>query len=75
MAFFNRSGFFARRSSSVLLTPPSMPVFLISLVLAVAALLVHYAEVPIPLLARARVFDALAIAYLMLFIGVVARRL
>ena len=75
MAPFQRSGFFARRSSSFLLTPPSLPVFLVSVVLAVAALLVHYAGVSIPLVSRGRVFDVLAVAYLALLLGVLLRRL
>jgi hypothetical protein len=64
-----------RRSSSVLLTPPSLPIFVISVVLAAAALLVHYAGVSIPILSRGRLFDVLAIAYVLLVVGVIARRL
>jgi hypothetical protein len=64
---------FARRSSSFLLTPPALPVFLISLV--IAALLVHYAGVSIPMLSKARAFDVLALAYAVLLIGVLVRRL
>jgi hypothetical protein len=66
---------FARRSSSFLLTPPTLPVFLISLVIAAAALLVHYAGVSIPILSKARAFDVLALAYAVLLIGVLVRRL
>ena len=66
---------FARRSSSFLLTPPTFPVFLISLVIAAAALLVHYAGVSIPVLTKARAFDVLALAYAVLLIGVLVRRL
>ncbi len=51
---------FGRRSSSFLLTPPALPVFLISLVIAAAALLVHYAGVSIPMLSRQRAFDVRA---------------
>ncbi len=65
---------FARRSSSFLLTPPTLPVFLISLVIAAAALLVHYAGVSIPVLTKARAFDVLALAYAVLLIGVLVRR-
>ena len=53
----------ARRSSSFLLTPPTLPVFLISLVIAAAALLVHYAGVSIPVLSKGHAFDVLALAY------------
>ncbi len=66
---------FARRSSSFLLTPPTLPVFLISLVIAAAALLVQYAGVSIPRLSKARAFDVLALAYAVLLIGVLVRRL
>jgi hypothetical protein len=66
---------FARRSSSFLLTPPTLPVFLISLVIAAAALSVHYASVSIPMLSKARAFDVLALAYPVLLIGVLVRRL
>jgi hypothetical protein len=66
---------FARRSSSFLLTSPMLPVFLISLVIAAAALLVHYAGVSIPMLSKARAFDVLALAYAVLLIGVLVRRL
>ena len=60
---------------SLFLTPPSVPVFVISVVLAVAALLVRYAGLAIPLVDRARVFDVLAIAYVVLLAGVLVRRL
>ena len=63
------------RSGTYLLTPPSWPIFFISLVLAGIALLIRYAGVSIPVLNSARVFDVLAIAYVVLLIGVVVRRL
>jgi hypothetical protein len=50
-------------------------VFAISAVLAVAALLVRYAGLSIPLINTARVFDILAIAYVVLAAGVLVRRL
>jgi hypothetical protein len=50
-------------------------VFAISAVLAVAALLVRYAGVAIPLIDRARIFDVLAVAYVVLAAGVLVRRL
>jgi hypothetical protein len=60
---------------SYFLTPPTLPVFAISAVLAVAALLVRYAGLSIPLINTARVFDILAIAYVVLAAGVLVRRL
>ena len=63
----SRGGFF--------LTLPTIPVFVISLVLAIAALLVRYAGISIPIIDRARVFDVLAIAYVVLLAGVLVRRL
>ena len=55
------------------LTPPSLVIFLISLVLAAIALLVHYAHVSIPIISSSRVFDVLAIAYVVLTAGVLFR--
>ena len=55
------------------LTPPSVLIFIISLVLAVVALLAHYAGVRIPNITAARVFDVLAVAYLLLLAGVLFR--
>lgn len=60
---------------SFFLTPPSVPLFVISVVLAVAALLIRYMGLSIPLIDRARVFDVLAIAYVVLAAGVLVRRL
>jgi uncharacterized membrane protein YeaQ/YmgE (transglycosylase-associated protein family) len=57
------------------LTPPTFPVFIISLVLAVLALLVHYAGLRIPIITAANAFDALAIAYVVLLVGVLFRGL
>lgn len=65
----------AYRSGSYTLTPPSWPVFAISVVLALAALLVRYAGVSIPILNTGRIFDVLAIAYVILVAGVLLRRL
>jgi hypothetical protein len=62
---FRRGGF--------ALTPPSLVIFLISLVLAVLALLVHYAHVSVPIINASRVFDVLTIAYVVLMIGVLFR--
>lgn len=70
-------GLFARHGGGGLgavLTPPSYPVFLISLILAIAAVLIYYAGVRIPT-AGVRVFDIMAIAYVVLLAGVLFRRL
>ena len=50
------------------LSAPTMPVFLVSVILAVIALLVHYAGVSIPWASK-HVFDALAIGYVVLLAG------
>ncbi len=63
------------RSGSYALTPPSWPVFAVSIVLAIAALLVRYAGVSIPILNAGRIFDVLAIAYVILVAAVLLRRL
>ena len=57
------------------LTPPTFPVFIISLVLAVVALLVHYVGLRIPIITAANVFNVLAIAYVVLLVGVLFRGL
>ena len=62
------------RRGGFALTPPSLVIFVISLVLAVIALLVRYAHVSIPIISSSRVFDVLAIAYVVLVIGVLFRR-
>jgi hypothetical protein len=63
------------RRGSFALTPPSIWIFGISLVLAIIAMLVRYAGVKIPIVNAARVFDVLVIAYLLLLAGVLFRRL
>jgi hypothetical protein len=62
---FRRGGF--------ALTPPSVLLFVISLVLAVLALLVHYGHMSVPIISASHVFDVLAIGYLVLMIGVLFR--
>ena len=62
------------RRGGFALTPPSLVIFLISLVLAAIALLVRYAHVSVPIISSSRVFDVLAIAYVVLLIGVLFRR-
>jgi hypothetical protein len=63
----------AFRRGGFVLTPPSVWIFAISLVLAVIALLVRYAGVHVPMVNSARVFDVLAIAYVLLTAGVLIR--
>jgi hypothetical protein len=65
----------AFRRSGYVLTPPSLAIFAVSVILAVIALLVRYAGIKMPVIGPARVFDVLAIAYLLLVVGVVFRRL
>lgn len=65
----------AFRRGGFALTPPSIWIFAISLVLAIIALLIRYAGVRVPVVSPARVFDVLAIAYILLVAGVVFRRI
>ena len=62
------------RRGGFALTPPSLVIFVISLVLALLAFLVRYAHVSVPIISSSRVFDVLAIAYVVLVIGVLFRR-
>ncbi len=57
------------------LTPPTVPVFIISLVLALVALLAYYARIRMPFIPPVRAIDVLAIAYLVLLAGVLFRRI
>lgn len=57
------------------LTSPSVVIFVISLVFAIAAFLVHYAGISMPIINPSRVFDVLAIAYILLVAGVLFRGL
>jgi hypothetical protein len=50
------------------LSAPTLPVFLVSVILAIVALLVHYAGVSIPYVGK-HVFEVLVIAYAALFAG------
>jgi hypothetical protein len=61
------------RRGSFALTPPSMMIFVIALVLALVAMLAHYTHASVPLITGAHAFDALAIAYVVLTIGVLFR--
>jgi hypothetical protein len=61
----------ARRSFE--LTPPSFVVFIISVILALAAVLVHYGHVSVPLITVSHVFDVLVVAYVVMLAGVLFR--
>jgi len=63
----------AFRRGGFVLTPPSIWIFAISLVLALIALLVRYGGVHVPIINAARVFDVMAIAYVLLAVGVLVR--
>jgi hypothetical protein len=65
----------AFRRGGFALTPPSIWIFAISLILAIIAILIRYAGVRVPIVGPARVFDVLAIAYLLLHAGVLFRRI
>jgi hypothetical protein len=62
------------RRGGFALTPPSVFIFLISLALALVAMLVYYGHMPVPIINTSHVFDLLAIAYVVLTIGVLFRR-
>jgi uncharacterized membrane protein YeaQ/YmgE (transglycosylase-associated protein family) len=70
IGFFQRSG-----GGRVNLTPPGMPIFTISLVLAIIAMVAYYLGVKIPIFNAVRIFDILAIAYALLLAGVLLRGL
>ncbi len=63
----------AFRRGGFALTPPSIAFFVISVVFALVAFLVHYAGIRIQIINAARVFDVLAIGYVVLLIGVLFR--
>lgn len=58
------------RRGSFVLTPPSFFIFAISMILAVAALLMRYSGLTIPILRPSHAFDLLAIGYVLMTIGV-----
>lgn len=64
---FRRGGF--------ALTPPSLPLFLVSLLLAVIAVLARYGVLHLAVLTSARGFLLLVAAYAILAIGVLVRRM
>jgi hypothetical protein len=61
------------RRGGFVLTPPSLVIFVIALILALFAMVVHYTHVAVPVVSASRAFDALAIAYVVLTIGVLFR--
>jgi len=65
----------AFRRTPIDLTPPSFPIFVASVILAVLALLVYYGGVSLPLLTARRAFDVLAVGYVVLLAGVLLRGL
>ena len=58
---------------SLELTPPTFVVFIISVILALVAVLVHYAHISVPLVSSSHVFDVLTVAYVVLLAGVLFR--
>jgi hypothetical protein len=58
----------------LMLTPPSLPLSVVSAVLAAGALLFRYAGVDVPVVTSSNVFDVLAIAYAILVAGVLLPR-
>ncbi|MGA7809026.1 hypothetical protein [Bradyrhizobium sp.] len=63
----------AYRRGGFVLTPPSILIFSISMLLALLAMLIRYAHAPVPIINGSNVFDVLAIAYVLLTIGVLFR--
>ena len=63
----------AYRRGSLALTAPSVPLFGVSALLAVLAALAHYGDVAIPVISE-NAFSTLAIAFVILTIGVLMRR-
>jgi hypothetical protein len=64
----------AFRRGGFALTPPSMLLFVISLVCAVISLLIYYRLVQIPVINPRYVYELLLIGYLVLLAGVLFRR-
>ena len=57
------------RRGGFALTPPSVMVFVISLVLAALALAVHHAQFSVPIIKTSPGFVGLANAYILLLVG------
>lgn len=62
------------RSRGFFLTAPSVPLFVVSVVLAAAALLVRYGHVDLPIVTMANAFAVLAVGYAVLLVGVLLPR-
>ncbi|MDR4305747.1 hypothetical protein IHQ68_03800 [Chelatococcus sambhunathii] len=56
------------------LSAPSLPLFIVSIVMAAAVVLFRYGKVDVPVVTSANAFEILAIAYAILVAGVVLRR-
>ena len=63
----------ARWGGGLHLSAPTFLTFIISVVLAVVAVLSRYAGISIPIIGAAHVFDLLAVAYVLLLAGVMFR--
>ena len=62
------------RSAYAMLTPPSLPIFVIAVILAGAVMLFRYAGVDVPIVTSSNAFDILAIAFAILAAGVLLPR-
>lgn len=62
------------RGRGLWLTAPSIGMFVVSVVLAIAALLVRYTAVDLPIVEPSNAFAVLAIGYLILLVGVLLPR-
>ena len=65
----------AYRRGGLVLTPPSMLLFVISVVFAILSLLIYYRVVSIPIINPRYVYELLLIGYVILLIGVTFRRI
>ncbi len=65
----------AYRRGAFALTPPTIIVFVISIIFAIVSLLIYYRVVAIPVINPRYVYELLLIGYLLLVAGVVFRRI
>lgn len=65
----------ATKTGILSLTQPTIPVFVISIIVALLALALRYAGVHIPYLFPGYIFETLLVAYVVLFAGVIFRKL
>jgi len=70
---FLKADLMAYRRGALALTAPSVPLFGVSAILAVLAALTHYGDVAIPVVSE-NTFNTLAIAFVILVVGVLMRR-